>query len=39
MINFVGAKAVPYGLREDRSFDVDVEEIIDKITDRTRLSS
>jgi len=37
MINFVGAKAVPYGLREDQNFDVDVEEIIDKITDRTRL--
>jgi aspartate/methionine/tyrosine aminotransferase len=37
MINFVGAQAVPYGLREDRNFDVDVQEIIDKITDRTRL--
>ena len=37
MINFVGAKAVPYGLREDQNFDVDVEEIIDKITDHTRL--
>ena len=37
MINFVGGQAVPYGLREDRDFDVDAEEIIDKITDRTRL--
>ena len=37
MIDFVGGQAVPYGLREDRDFDVDVEEIIDKITDRTRL--
>jgi aspartate/methionine/tyrosine aminotransferase len=37
MIDFVGARAVPYGLREDRDFDVDMEEIIDKITDRTRL--
>jgi aspartate/methionine/tyrosine aminotransferase len=37
MINFVGAQAIPYGLREDHNFDVDVQEIIDKITDRTRL--
>jgi aspartate aminotransferase len=37
MINFVGGQAVPYGFHEDRDFDVDVEEIIDKITDRTRL--
>jgi aspartate/methionine/tyrosine aminotransferase len=37
MINFVGGKAVPYELREDQNFDVDVEEIIDKITDHTRL--
>jgi len=37
MINFVGAKAVPYGLREDLDFGVDVEEIMDKITDHTRL--
>jgi aspartate/methionine/tyrosine aminotransferase len=37
MINFVGGQAIPYGLREDRDFDVDAEEIIDKITDRTRL--
>jgi aspartate/methionine/tyrosine aminotransferase len=37
MINFVGGRLVPYALREDRDFDVDVGEIIDKITDRTRL--
>ncbi len=37
MINFVGAQAVPYSLRENQNFDVDVEEILDKITDRTRL--
>ena len=37
MIDFVGGQAVTYGLREDRDFDVDAEEIIDKITDRTRL--
>jgi aspartate aminotransferase len=37
MIQFVGARAVPYGLREDHDFDVDVGEILEKITDRTRL--
>jgi aspartate/methionine/tyrosine aminotransferase len=37
MINFAGGNAVPYALHEDRDFDVDVQEIIDKITDRTRL--
>jgi aspartate aminotransferase len=37
MIRFVGAKAVPYGLREDHDFDVDVGEIAEKITERTRL--
>jgi aspartate aminotransferase len=37
LIRFVGAKAVPYGLREDRDFDVDVGEILDKINGRTRL--
>ena len=37
MIRFVGGRAVPYGLREERDFDVDVGEILDKITDRTRL--
>lgn len=37
MIRFVGAKEVPYGLREDHDFDVNVDEILDKLTDRTRL--
>lgn len=37
MIQFVGGRPVPYGLREDCDFDVDVGEIIEKITDRTRL--
>ena len=37
MINYVGARAVPYGLREQHDFDVDVGEVIGKITDRTRL--
>jgi aspartate aminotransferase len=37
LIRFVGAKAVPYGLREDRDFDVDVGEVLEKITGRTRL--
>jgi aspartate aminotransferase len=37
MIHFVGGRAVPYALREERDFDVDVDEILDKLTDRTRL--
>jgi aspartate aminotransferase len=37
LIRFVGGKAVPYGLREDRDFDVNVGEILEKITGRTRL--
>ena len=37
MIRFVGGKEVPYGLREDYDFDVNVDEILEKITDRTRL--
>lgn len=37
MINFVGGRAVPYGFREEHDFDVDVNEIIDKVTERTRL--
>ena len=37
MINFAGGRAVPYGFREDHDFDVDVGQIIDKISDRTRL--
>ena len=37
MIRFVGGKEVPYGLREVQDFDVDVDEILAKLTDRTRL--
>jgi len=37
MIRFVGGKEVPYGLREEHDFDVNVDEILEKITDRTRL--
>jgi aspartate/methionine/tyrosine aminotransferase len=37
MIRFVGGKEVPYGLREDHDFDVNTDEILDKITERTRL--
>ena len=37
MIRFVGGQAVPYGLREDRDFDVNVDEILEKITSHTRL--
>ncbi len=37
MINFVGGRPVPYRLVEERDFDVDVTEIVSKITDRTRL--
>jgi aspartate/methionine/tyrosine aminotransferase len=37
MINYVGAKAVPIPLREERDFRFDVEELRSLITDRTRL--
>lgn len=37
MIQFVGARAVPYSFREEHDFDVDVGEILDRISDRTRL--
>jgi aspartate aminotransferase len=37
MIRFVNGRPVPYALREERDFDVDVNEILDKLTDRTRL--
>ena len=37
MINFVGAKAVPIQLREERDFRLDVNELADKITDKTKL--
>ncbi len=37
MINFVGATPVPYGIPEERDFDIDVKEIVGKISGRTRL--
>ncbi len=37
MINFVGGKAVPIPLREEREFRLDVNELKDLITDRTKL--
>jgi aspartate/methionine/tyrosine aminotransferase len=37
MINFLGAKAVPIQLREERDFRLDVNELKSLITDRTKL--
>ena len=37
MINYVGAKAVPIRLWEEKDFSLDVEELTDLITDRTKL--
>ena len=37
MINYVGAKAVPIKLREERDFGFDVNELASLITDRTKL--
>jgi len=37
MINFLGAKAVPIPLREERDFRLDVNELAGLITDRTKL--
>ena len=37
MIHYVGGKAVPTHLREDRDFSVDVNELASLITDRTKL--
>jgi aspartate/methionine/tyrosine aminotransferase len=37
MIQFVGARPVAYSLPEKNGFDVDVDEILSKITNRTRL--
>jgi aspartate aminotransferase len=37
MINFMGAKAVPIQLRENMQFRLDVNELADLITDRTKL--
>ncbi|HEY6272898.1 MAG TPA: pyridoxal phosphate-dependent aminotransferase [Terriglobales bacterium] len=37
LIGFMGAKAVPVHLREEKDFRLDINELADKITDRTRL--
>jgi aspartate/methionine/tyrosine aminotransferase len=37
MINYLGARAVPIRLREDRDFGLDVDELASLITDRTKL--
>jgi aspartate/methionine/tyrosine aminotransferase len=37
MVNFLGAKAVPIQLREERDFRLDVNELAGLITDRTKL--
>lgn len=37
MINFLAARPIPYSLPEERGFDIDVNEITEKINDRTRL--
>ena len=37
MVNYVGGKAVPIRLREERDFSLDVNELASLITDRTRL--
>jgi aspartate/methionine/tyrosine aminotransferase len=37
MVNFVGARPVSYSLPERNGFDLDVGEIVSKITERTRL--
>jgi aspartate aminotransferase len=37
MINFVGGRGVPYALPEDREFEVDVDELLSKLSARTRL--
>lgn len=37
MINFLGGKAVPVHLHEDRDFRLDVDELAKEITDRTKL--
>jgi len=37
VIDFVGGRPVPYGFREDLDFAVDMDELLGKITDRTRL--
>lgn len=37
VINFVGAKSVPYPLREEREFSFDIDEFMSLITDKTKM--
>jgi aspartate/methionine/tyrosine aminotransferase len=37
MINYVGGRAVPIALREERDFSLDVKELVSLISDRTKL--
>ncbi len=37
MINFVGGRGVPYSLPEEREFEVDVDEILSKLSEKTKL--
>ena len=37
MINFIGAKAVPMQLKEENDFALDTEDVLSKITDRTKM--
>ncbi len=37
VINFIGAKSIPYPLREDREFSFDIDEFMSLITAKTRL--
>lgn len=37
VINFIGAKAVPYPLREEKEFSFDIDEFSALVTDKTRL--
>jgi aspartate aminotransferase len=37
MIHFVGGRAIPIRLREEKGFSLDVNELAEKITDRTKL--
>lgn len=37
MINFLGAKPVPIHLQEEKDFELDINELADRVTDRTKL--
>jgi aspartate aminotransferase len=37
MIEFTGGRPVPYSLPEDREFDIDVGEVLEKLSERTRM--